>query len=154
MNTIAQISPASSVPAPPIPHSIAEWGVTAAIVVYLVKAGFELIKKKDADEAQLNSTLIQDLRGDRKEELQQIRDVVVRLEASYRQNIVLNQKMAKAITGIHLTHQQQARTNTELYAQLRQHERILLSLNEKLDRLDNERTTRNHATRPESHPHV
>jgi hypothetical protein len=146
-----------AVPPSPIPQSLFEGSIAVAIVIFILREGLTLFKKKDADEATLIGSLIQDLRTERTEQLQQMQRVLLQLHGSNRQVAIAVQNMSKAISDINLTHQQQARTNTEIFHTLRQQQQVLVAVSEKIDRVINEQNngaTRNHPSQSESRPHV
>lgn len=154
---IAQASPPFPSPASPIPHSLFEGGVAIAIVVYLIKEATALFKKKDEDEAKLNAVLIEDLRRERSEQLDQMQGVLAQVHGSYRALAIAMQRVSQSISGINQTLQQQARTNTEIWHSLRQVQQQNLMLNAKIDRIIDEQShaaSSQRSPQSQSRPHV
>jgi hypothetical protein len=130
MNTSAQIQQPS--PIPTIAPPLVEGSLFVAVAVYIIKEGVAFFKQKDASEDRLTTTLIQDLRAERNQQLQQMIGAISQISQSQRQVAGAIQKMSAAIEDINIASQQNARIHSEIFAQLRNQERILLSLNEKV----------------------
>lgn len=103
-----------------------------AIVVYLIKEGVGFFKQKDASEEKLTAMLIEDLRAERSQQLQQVIAALSQVGASQNQIAAAIQTMSKAISDINLATQQNARIHSEIFAQLRNQEKILMSLHERI----------------------
>lgn len=103
-----------------------------AIVVYLIKEGVGFFKQKDASEEKLTAMLIEDLRAERSQQLQQVIAALSQVGASQNQIAAAIQTMSKAISDINLASQQNARIHSEIFAQLRTQERLLVALSEKI----------------------
>ncbi len=131
MNFIAQQPPSSS-PTPTIHPPIVEGSLLVAVGVYLLKEFVGFFKQKDANEEKLTSSLIQDLRTERSQQLHQMIGAVSQISASQRQVAGAIQKMSIALSDINTASQQNARIFSEIFAQLRSQERILLDLTNEL----------------------
>jgi hypothetical protein len=139
---------ASSMPTPAslTTSPLIEGGLLAAIVVYFIKEGVGFFKKKDADEAALTTALIQDLRSDRREELRRQGELLLELRTSYQQIAQAIEKMSVAIADVSLSHQQSARTNTEIFALLREHSKQFAILSEKISTMQNRHSSYEQST--------
>lgn len=127
MNT-ALVGQTPALPVPNVAPSLVEGGMTLAIVVYLLDKGIAFFKRKEDNEEKLTQTLIDDLRKERNQHLEQIIEVLERNESSQKELAIANRKIASAISEINLAAQQNARIYSEIFAQLRSQERMLLSL--------------------------
>lgn len=122
-----QIGPSPSLPTPTVAPPLVEGGMMAAIVLYLLKTGFEFFRRKDVKEEQLTEKLIDDLREKHDQQLQQIGKVLAQLESSHKEIAIAVSKMSIAISDINLAAQQNSRIHSEIFAQLRSLERMMLN---------------------------
>lgn len=135
MNTLIAQTALTPNPSFPNPSPLVEGGLIAAIVMFLLKEGVSFFKKKDEDEAKLTSELIQDLRRERSEQLQQMIRIVQRLNQSHQQLSNAIQQNTLVLSGVNQALQHQDLANLEIQQSLRELQQQSVLLSAKIDRI-------------------
>ena len=99
-----------------------------AIIPFCVKEAIVFFKKKDKAEDELTNDLIGDLRKERKTDLINMSQVLLKIDASQQQIATAVQEMSKAVQDLNASTQQNARIHADILAGMREQERILFRL--------------------------
>ncbi|BAS59878.1 hypothetical protein NIES2135_21460 [Leptolyngbya boryana NIES-2135] len=102
-----------------------EGGVALALLYFVLKEAIEFFKKKDDAEGALTQSLIDDLRKERKEDLFNMSQIMLKIDGSNQQIAIAIHDMSKAIHDLNVSTQQNARIHSEIFGLLREQERVL-----------------------------
>lgn len=102
-----------------------EGGVAVALLYFVLKEAIEFFKKKDDAEGALTQSLIDDLRKERKEDLFNMSQIMLKIDGSNQQIAIAIHDMSKAVQDLNISTQQNARIHSEIFGLLREQERAL-----------------------------
>ncbi|MGL4621183.1 MAG: hypothetical protein ACRCZS_19320 [Chroococcidiopsis sp.] len=122
--------------------SMLDWGIAIAILVFILREGLRFFQSKDASESALTAKLIEDLRGERQQQMRQMGQLLLELKASHQRIAETNSQISTAIAEISVAIQQGKRSESEIFAALRNIERQLTVLSEKIEHKEESRSSR------------
>lgn len=114
---LIQAAPASIPQAPN--GNILDWGVAIAVLVYLIKEAIGLFHKKEEAESKLTSTLIEDLRQGRSEQIASQQAMTERLVTTQERTTTTLDKLNRNLDQLLASAQEDKRDNAVIIAELR-----------------------------------